>query len=125
MEIFDKFDIFASFRNPPSFSSEDIIINGHGNKLISLDDLMPLGEWTEAFAANKWSGYIFSREDIIPIVNLASRIYLRQKYGITLKEESKYACLKRADVKQVKEIEKELDLEKNEGNIFNTALKAF
>jgi HD superfamily phosphohydrolase len=101
IKSFDKFDIFTSFKQPPTFSSADINIVGRDKKLIPLDDLMPLREWTEAFAANKWTGYIFSREDIIPIVNVAARIYLKNELDIEIKDNFKHVCLKQTDISQV------------------------
>jgi len=111
IELFDKFDISASFRNKPSFTSEDIIVYGSNKKPQPLNEIIPLGEWTQAFAANKWSGYIFSREDIIPLVNLAARGYFENKFGIVLNEVAKYDCLKETDFEKVRKIEKTIDVQ--------------
>jgi len=106
IQTFDRFDIFISFRDPPSFSSEDIIVRDYDDTPKLLNKLMPLNEWTSAFAANEWSGYIFSREDIIPIVNIAAREYFEKTYGIKFKEEFRSSYLKKSDVLQIHEIEK-------------------
>ncbi len=63
---------------------------------------MPLGPWTKSFAANKWAGYVFARHDLVPLINLASRNYLLQRYSIAFKDEYKYAYLKTEEVNKAK-----------------------
>jgi HD superfamily phosphohydrolase len=105
IKSFDKYDIYICFRDAPSFSSEEINIIDNDNEPRSLDDIMPLGKWTKTFAANKWAGYIFARDDIVPLVNVAARRYLLEKHGIRLKPDYEYAYLKLEEMKKAKIIE--------------------
>jgi hypothetical protein len=63
---------------------------------------MPLGPWTKAFAANKWAGYIFARDDLIPLINLAARNYFKNRYDLEFKEEFYYAYLKEKDIESAR-----------------------
>jgi HD superfamily phosphohydrolase len=115
---FTEYDIYVCFRDQPSFSSENVNIIDYDNEPRSLNDIMPLGPWTKAFAANKWAGYIFAREDLIPLVNLAARYYFKINHGLEIKEGFCYAYLKKKDrekaqgfKKQLKEFEKEIGVE--------------
>ena len=105
IKAFDKYDIYISFRDEPTFSSNDINIFDSNNKPLSLDSIMPLEPWTKAFAANKWSGYIFTRDDLVPLINIAAREYFSREYHFVFLEEFKYAYLKASEIKVAKDIE--------------------
>ena len=103
---FDKYDIYVSFREEPSFSSEDINIIDYNNTPLTLNDVMPLEPWTKAFAANKWSGYIFSRVDLVPLINVAAREYFKRQYKIVFLEDFKFAYLKAEEIQRAIDIER-------------------
>lgn len=105
---FTEYDIYVCCRDAPSFSSENINIIDYDNMPRSLNDIMPLGPWTKAFAANKWAGYIFARDDLIPLVNLAARQYFRITYGLEIKKKFCYAYLKETDIEKAREFSKQL-----------------
>jgi HD superfamily phosphohydrolase len=77
---FEKYDMCVCFRDAPGFSSEEIVVVDYDNEPRSPDDIMPLGPWTKSFAANKWAGYIFAGDDLVPLINVATRMYLQEEY---------------------------------------------
>jgi hypothetical protein len=110
IEAFDKYDIYVCYRDTPSFSSENINVIDYDNVPRSLNDIMPLGPWTKSFAANKWAGYVFARENIVPIVNMAARHYFLQSYNLHFLNEFKYAYLKKQDMEVTNKIQETVDL---------------
>jgi HD superfamily phosphohydrolase len=105
---FTEYDIYVCYRDAPSFSSENINIIDYDNMPRSLNDIMPLGPWTKAFAANKWAGYIYARDDLIPLVNLAARYYFKINYNLEIKEEFCYAYLKEKDIARARKFSDQL-----------------
>jgi len=59
---------------------------------VRLRDIMPVDDWVKAFAENKWQGYIFTRPEYRKDVFDASKIVLKEIYGVEVNDYAYIYC---------------------------------
>lgn len=63
------------------------------DNIVKLSEIVRLSDWADAFSYHKWNAYVFSREDICPIVSIASKVVF-ERHGIKFDEDKVYKNLK-------------------------------
>lgn len=61
--------------------------------IVRLSEIVRLSDWADAFSYHKWNAYVFSREDICPIVSIASKVVF-ERHGIKFDKDKVYKNLK-------------------------------
>jgi HD superfamily phosphohydrolase len=70
-------------------------------KFVRLSDIVRLSDWVDAFAWHKWSAYVFSKSEVLPIVSIASKLIF-EEYEIEFNEETVFSGIK--ETKKIYEI---------------------
>ena len=93
----DKYDIHISI--PKTSIAKDLsnalVITPSGD-LVALSEIVRLSDWADAFAWHKWNAYVFSREDILPIVSIAAKIFF-ERHNIHFDEDAVFSAIKQRE----------------------------
>ena len=90
----DIYDIHISI--PKTSVAKDLsnaFVVTNKKEFVRLSEIVRLSDWADAFSFHKWNAYVFAREDICPIVGIASEIVF-ERYGISLNGAKSYSNLK-------------------------------
>lgn len=107
-KIIDIYDIHISI--PKTSVAKDLsnaFVVRSDNTFVRLSEIVRLSDWADAFSYHKWNAYVFSRDDICPIISIASKIVF-ERHGIIFDDKRLFKNLKNE-----KEIVKMLKLLRN------------
>lgn len=82
----DIYDIHISI--PKTSVAKDLnnaFVVTNEDKIVPLSNIVRLSDWADAFSYHKWNAYVFAREDILPIVSIASKVVF-ENYGLKFSE---------------------------------------
>lgn len=104
----DIYDIHISI--PKTSVAKDLsnaFVVRSDNTFVRLSEIVRLSDWADAFSYHKWNAYVFSRDDICPVISIASKIVF-ERHGIIFDDKRLFKNLKNE-----KEIVKILNLLRN------------
>ncbi len=93
-KVIDIYDIHISI--PKTSVAKDLsnaFVVRSDNTFVRLSEIVRLSDWADAFSYHKWNAYVFSRNDICPIISIASKIVF-EKYGIIFDPKKVFKNLK-------------------------------
>lgn len=93
-KVIDIYDIHISI--PKTSVAKDLsnaFVVRSDNTFVRLSEIVRLSDWADAFSYHKWNAYVFSRDDICPIVSIASKIVF-ERYGIVFDSKKVFKNLK-------------------------------
>jgi len=90
----DLYDIHISI--PNSSIAKDLsnaLVMTTSGKFVSLSEIVRLSDWADAFAWHKWSAYVFSKVEVLPIVSIAAKAVF-ERHGIEFDENTVFSGIK-------------------------------
>lgn len=87
----DLYDIYISI--PKTSIAKDLsnaLVQKNNGEFVDLSSIVRLSDWADAFAWHKWNAYIFSQEDILPIVSVASKVVF-ERHKICFDEDTVFS----------------------------------
>ena len=101
-QLIDLYDILISI--PKTSIAKDLsnaLVMTNSGKFVSLSEIVRLSDWADAFAWHKWSAYVFSKVEILPIVSIASKIVF-ERHQIKFDDDTVFSSIRCSE--KIKEI---------------------
>lgn len=90
----DLFDIFYSVPKPTTAKNyTDVYVATHDGQYAPLNKIADLNDWADEFSGRSWNVYVYSFDELLPVVGLAARNVLCSK-GIGLYNDKIFENLK-------------------------------